>query len=261
VSADGVHPVAAGGFSASASVYSRIRPTYARAAIGRIAELVRATPDASDARVLDVAAGTGILTGQLTRARLTCTALEPLDEMIRQLRRALPATPCARGTAESLPFRDRSFDAVSVAQAFHWFDAPRALAEIARVLRADGVVVLAWNVRDPSVPWVAELDDLVESRSGGRPYSNHDPDHWATALDAAGSFDPMVEERFDNPIATTVDGVIDRVRSISFVATMSEPERDALLGEARTLLVDGHGLVGTFEYPHHTVLDWATRPR
>ena len=54
MSADGVHPVAAGGFSASASVYSRIRPTYARAAIGRIAELVRATPDASNARVLDV---------------------------------------------------------------------------------------------------------------------------------------------------------------------------------------------------------------
>jgi len=171
----------------------------------------------------------------------------------------LPDTPCARGTAEALPFGAASFDAVSVAQAFHWFDAPSALAEIARVLRADGVLVQAWNVRDPSVPWVAELDDLVESRSGGRPYSNHDPDHWATALDAAGSFDPMVEERFDNPVPTDVDGVIDRVRSISFVATLPAAEQDALVAEARTLLADRHGLAGTFEYPHHTVLDWAVR--
>lgn len=259
MSADGIHPVAAGGFSASASVYSRIRPTYARAAIGRVAELVRATPAGADARVLDVAAGTGILTGQLTRARLRCTALEPLAEMIGQLRRALPDAPCARGTAESLPFRPASFDAVSVAQAFHWFDAPVALAELSRVLRDDGVLVLAWNVRDPSTPWVAELDDLVERRSGGRPYSNHDPAHWAGLIAAAGTFDPMVEERFDNPVPTTVDGVIDRVRSISFVATMPADEQDALFAEARTLLVDRHGLDGSFDYPHHTVLDWAVR--
>ncbi len=38
-------------------------------------------------------------------------------------------------TGEALPLANRSVDAVTVAQAFHWFDARRALAEIARVLR------------------------------------------------------------------------------------------------------------------------------
>lgn len=253
-----VDPVAAGGFAAAAPTYSRIRPTYARAAIGRIVEVARATPAGRDARVLDVAAGTGILTGQLTRAGLQCTAVEPLGEMAAQLRRSLPAVPCTRGVAESLPVRDAAFDLVTVAQAFHWFDAASALAEVRRVLRPGGQLVLAWNVRDASVPWVAALDDLVERHAGGRPYSQHDEHRWPGVIHSAGGFGPVHEERFDNPVATTVDGVLDRVRSISFVAVLPPERRAALLQEAATLLREDVGLTGTFDYPHHTVLDQCT---
>lgn len=250
-----VDPVAAGGFAAAAPTYSRIRPTYARAAVGRIVEVARSTPAGRDAEVLDVAAGTGILTGQLARAGLRCTAVEPLAEMAAQLRRSLPAVPCVGGVAEALPVRRGSFDLVTVAQAFHWFDPPAALAEIRRVLRPGGQLVLAWNVRDASVGWVADLDDLVEHHSGGRPYSQHDERRWARVVESAGGFGDLVEERFDNPVSTTVDGVLDRVRSISFVAVLPPERQAALLEEAARLLRDAHGLEGTFDYPHHTVLD------
>ena len=242
-------PVAAGGFAAASPTYARIRPTYARGAVGMVKGSCR-----RGGHVVDVAAGTGILTGQLSRAGLRITAVEPLAPMVRHLRRALPTVPAARATAEALPFAPSSADALTVGQAFHWFSSDAALAEASRVLRPDGLLALLWNVRDQSIPWVGELTELVEARSGGRPYSDHREHDWADVIAGSGRFGEVQLDRFANPVATTVAGVIDRVRSTSFVAVMAEPDREALLGEVADLLAGHRELRGTFEYPHDTVV-------
>ncbi len=72
------------------------------------------------------------------------------------------------GSAEALPVPDGSFDAVAVGQAYHWFDTSRALAEIARVLGPAGVLADAWNRRDVSEPWVAELTRILVGPDGRR---------------------------------------------------------------------------------------------
>ena len=66
----------------------------------------------------------------------------------------VPGVPMLSTTAEDLAFRAGSLDAVTVAQAFHWFDHDRAIADLARVLRVGGRVGLVWNARDRSVDWV-----------------------------------------------------------------------------------------------------------
>lgn len=80
--------------------------------------------------------------------------------MLELLRSALPDTPALPGTAENIPLRTL-VDAVLVAQAWHWFDPERAVAEVARVLRPGGRLGLVWNVRDDRLGWVKEFSRIV----------------------------------------------------------------------------------------------------
>jgi SAM-dependent methyltransferase len=106
----------------------------------RIARLIRAA--LGDARtVINVGAGTG----SYEPADLRVTAVEPSPVMIAQ--RPAGAAPVLRGTAEDVPFADRSFDAaLAVLTVHHWRDPAAGLAELRRV--AGRQVVLTW---DPAV--------------------------------------------------------------------------------------------------------------
>jgi SAM-dependent methyltransferase len=97
--------------------------------------------------VVDLAAGTGKLARQLVPSGARVVAVEPLAE----LRSLIPeGIETLEGTAEAIPLPDDFADAVTVAQAFHWFDAAAALGEIERVLRPGGLLALVSNRRDPS---------------------------------------------------------------------------------------------------------------
>ena len=93
-----------------------------------------------DARsVLNVGAGAG----SYEPAGRDATALEPSAEMIAQ--RPAGAAPAVQGSAECLPFADRSFDAVmAVLTIHHWSDKAKGLAELRRVAR-DRVVILTYD--------------------------------------------------------------------------------------------------------------------
>lgn len=245
-----VHPVAAGGFAAAAPTYARIRPAYARGAIGAIKE--RAAPDAT---VLDVAAGTGILTGQLVRARLEVIAVEPVEEMLVQLVRTLPSVAAVRGVAEALPVADARVDVVVVGEAFHWFDVPTALAEAARVLRPGGRLMLLWNRRDDSVDWVEQYGRIVVSeRPEGRPYPQRAD--WAEPVAATGAFGGQLVERFDNPRPCGPQALVDRAASTSFVAAAEPAARERVLTRVRQLADEHPDLAGRdrFEIPYVTEL-------
>ena len=103
--------------------------------------------------VVDLAAGTGKLARQLVPSGARVVAVEPLAEM----RSLIPAgIETLDGTAEAIPLPDASADAITVAQAFHWFDAEAALREIERVLQPGGLLALVSNRREPSA-----FDDVL----------------------------------------------------------------------------------------------------
>lgn len=146
-------------FDGVAEQYERARPEYADEAVDWLVEELRLKPGS---RVLDLAAGTGKLTRQLVRRGLDVIAVEPSDEMRAVLERAVPEAEALAGTAEKIPLRYAWVDAVTVGQAFHWFDQEAALAEMNRVVRHDGGgIALLWNRWDEEDPLLSRVDALL----------------------------------------------------------------------------------------------------
>ena len=177
--------------------------------------------------VLDLAAGTGKLTRQLVPLGARIVAVEPIDAMRAELERVVPGVEALAGTAEAIPLPDASVDAVTCAQAAHWFRADEAAREIRRVLRPDGGLALLWNVRDLDDPKQARIDELLaphrsEFRSGEQ--------HWRAVLGPAEHRTWRHEQRL------TLEEYVDRVASTSFVGAMTSERRGEFLNEVRDAL-------------------------
>ncbi|MEV4735297.1 MULTISPECIES: class I SAM-dependent methyltransferase [unclassified Microbacterium] len=141
-----VDEVLARSFETSGEDYDRYRPGFPAAVAGIIVPVQLQV-------VLDLGAGTGKFTRLLLDRAEKVIAVEPSVPMLDVLRAKLPGVDARVGNAEAIPCLDASVDAVTVAQAFHWFDRDAACAEIARVLRPGGVLGLLWNHSDPDCAW------------------------------------------------------------------------------------------------------------
>ncbi len=222
--ADRERAAQAGSFGAAADAYERGRPSYPAVAVDW---LLRDT----GRRVLDLGAGTGKLTRRLLARGLDVTAVEPSEGMREQLVAAAPAARALAGTAESLPLPDAVMDAVLVAQAWHWVDTRQAVPEAARVLAPGGVLGLVWNVRDERDEWTARLGRLLHP-NGAPPTHGVGVAALAERPDLFGATEThTVEWRHE----LGRDELIDLVSSRSYVITMPDAERAALLAEVAEL--------------------------
>ncbi len=245
-----IDDVAARGFGAGAAAYELARPSYPDEAVDVVRDEVAVS---RDTRVLDLAAGTGKLTRRLVELGASVIAVEPVAAMRDQLATVLPDIEVVDGSAEEIPVDDASVDVVTVAQAFHWFDAPAAIAEIARVLRPGGRLTLLWNERDETTPWVAEMSRLI--RWHERTVSRYQHVSWAEIVGVSGRFTPLEERvvRWDQPIDREL--LAERVRSISYIAAMPVPQREKLVAEVVHL---ARRLPEPFPLPYICRVQWAS---
>ncbi len=241
----------AAAFATVAERYEQGRPGYPDGVVDLLADELgvhRGTV------VLDLAAGTGKLTRRLLELTRDVIAVEPLAEMRAELERIVPGVRSLAGTAEAIPLDDGSVDVVTVAQAFHWFDAPAALAEIARVLRPGGWVLLVWNELDRRRPPIDALVRVLREAAMQPPTIEHD---WRADLDASGAFEPARRGRWRWQAPISHAAALAAVESRSYVAALPDDDRRSLLAEAAALIA---GWPDPFDQAFATEAHWCQSP-
>jgi SAM-dependent methyltransferase len=229
-----LHPLAAG-FAEVAGAYERGRPEYPPAVVGAIAAELSIPVGAP---VLDLAAGTGKLTRALLAAGYDVVAVEPQAQLRETLAGIVGDVRARDGLAEAIPLPDASVAAVTVADAFHWFDQAAALAEIRRVLRPGGGLALLRASPDwGGTSWAHEVGGLINATRTEHPAFDGPP--WQDAVRAGGGWSAPRELRLTTTQSATPERVLDYIASISWVATLPPDRRDELLARSAELVRAG----------------------
>lgn len=221
------------GFSKASHEYDRGRPGYPADAVSFVVSTAGLGPGKT---VVDLAAGTGKLTGRLLDSGAEVVAVEPLTEMRARLAERLPDVVARPGYAEDMGLGTESADAVTVAQAFHWFATDEALAEIHRVLRPAGFLFLIWNRRDTSDPVQAEIGRLTAEYVGDAP--SYASGRWEDVMRRTRRFEPVAEHRSRIDQVVDRQGIVDRVASTSYIANLPDETRLRLLGRIGQLVAE-----------------------
>ena len=205
-------------FGAVAAAYDAGRPTFPADALTWVLGPGRL-------QILDLAAGTGKLARVAAALGHDVIAVDPSEEMLALCRR-VPGVDTMVGAAESIPLAHASVDAVIVGQAFHWFDHARALPEIARVLRPQGVLGLLWNNHDTVVPWVRRLHRAMIGEDFLSGNDEFDP---MPILLQSDLFSLVETARFRHWHDLDRNGLRQLAQSHSRVAVLTESRRESVL--------------------------------
>jgi len=235
-------------FSSRVDNYVRYRPGYPPEVVDLLKAECGLTPDSA---IADIASGTGIFTRMLLKNGNRVFGVEPNPEMRRAGEEFLAAYPrftSVAGTAEATTLSERSVDAVTAAQAAHWFDRERARREFVRILKPRGWTVLIWNERNTnSTPFLRDYEQLLMSY--GTDYQ--EVRHERTTAEIADFFAPSpfqlrvfsMSQEFDY---SALEG---RLLSSSYTPQPDHPQYESMLRELQRICA-AHQVNGrvTLEY-------------
>jgi SAM-dependent methyltransferase len=231
-------------FGSIASEYDRLRPPPAAEAVDWLVPARRQT-------LVDLGAGTGLLSRALARRAEHVIAVEPDERMREVLHLRSPAVEVVAGRGEAIPLPDASADGVFASSAWHWMDPDKAAAEIARVLRDGGRLGLIWTTREHDIPWLRSDVWFREARE----HTGADDEHAqrdgsgdrSVAIPAGSPFINIETMTFRYSRPMTPADIVDMLTTYSLVITADA--ESVSLGRARAAAALAH------EFPDSGTID------
>ncbi|MGH9945345.1 MAG: class I SAM-dependent methyltransferase [Pyrinomonadaceae bacterium] len=237
-------------FNSRVADYAAHRPSYPPALVEFVRDELKLTPASV---VADVGSGTGLLSELFLRNGNRVFGVEPNAEMrvaAEALLQHYSNFQSVGGTAEQTTLADHSVDFVTAGQAFHWFDAEKAHAEFARILKPEGRVVIVWNLRRrDSTPFLRDYEDLL--RRYGTDYqqvvAGYAKEDDLRRLFTAG----YGTKRFDNYQDFDLAGLRGRSLSASYVPLAGQPGHEEFLAGLAVLFAR-HRQGGAIRFEYDT---------
>lgn len=235
-------------FSNRSDNYAKFRPGYPSG----VTKILKSDCGLRETSVIaDVGSGTGILSELFLKNGNSVFAVEPNAAMRLTAEGLLTKYAKFRSisaTAEATTLETESFDFVTAAQAFHWFDRGKAKREFARILKPEGWVVLIWNERRlDSTVFLRAYEDLLLNY--GTDYQ--DVRHENVTTEIAEFFAPKTFElqTLENAQHFDFESLKGRLLSASYTPDQDHPNFTAMLRRLEEIFNENQkeGIV-SFEY-------------
>lgn len=219
-------------FSSATELYQQVSPSYPQSIALLLQDRLKLS---SETKLLDLGSGTGKFLPYLQQITQHITAVEPIGEMLAQLKQAFPNVQTLQSFSHNIPVQDETVHVVTCAQSFHWFANIETLTEIHRILKPNGYLVLIWNQRDIGVNWVKSLADVISPLEGDTP--RYHSNKWQDVFQQQNLFKLYQETTIPHFHHGTVEQVVSkRLLSTSFIAAMPKPKQLELKAQFESIV-------------------------
>lgn len=239
-------------FTGKADLYAKARPDYPESLINY---LVKKLNFNGSTVIADIGSGTGKLSVEFLKRNYKCFCVEPNEDMRNMAENLLAEYNgfySVNGTEANTTLKSNSVDIVTVAQAFHWFDADKFKIECKRILKPNGYVVLIYNHRITGSDFVTENARICQEFCPNfKGFSNKLNENAINKIKFL--FDNNYENVcFENNLTYSKDLFIQRMLSASYSLTEKDEKYSEYINALENLF-DKYSRNGTLLLPNEAI--------